>query len=61
MAYDPMKAHNAYIHKRNSQYYKMLYVISIAAIVEENGCDYPTARKIYFNRVNQIKEYANCE
>jgi hypothetical protein len=55
MNYDPVKAHNYYIHKRNSNYYKMLYVIGIANIIEERGCSHKEANRIYFDRINKLK------
>jgi hypothetical protein len=56
MAYDPARAHERYIHKRNSQYYKHLFIVSIATIIESNGCTYDEARKMYFERINKLKE-----
>ena len=54
--YDPAKAHNNYIKKRNSNYYKMLYVLGVAQIVEDRGCTYDEARIIYFQRINNLRK-----
>jgi hypothetical protein len=54
--YDPVKSHNNYIHRRNSQYYKMLYVLGVGNIIEERGCTHEEARKMYFERINKLKE-----
>jgi hypothetical protein len=56
--YDYQKSHDRYIHKRNSQYWKYIYTITIAQIIEDMGVDHATARKIYFDRVNKIREYS---
>lgn len=54
--YDAVKAHNAYIHRRNSQYYKRQYWLAIAEIVENEGVNYREANRIYWRRLNALKE-----
>lgn len=58
--YDAKKAHERYIHKRNSQYYKRQYLLAISEIVENEGVDPKTANRIYWRRLNALKVcYAN--
>lgn len=56
MAYDPIAAHKKYIHKRNSQYYKMQYCLAIAEIVEFENVGYKEANRIYWRRLNALRE-----
>lgn len=58
--YDKVKAHNAYIHRRNSQFYKRQYLLAIAEIVEFENVGYKEANRIYWRRLNALKVcYAN--
>lgn len=53
--YDPKKAHEKYIHRRNSRYYKWQYCLAIAEIVENEGVGYKEANRIYWRRLNALK------